>query len=488
MKEIIISSKGDVTLLEELNRQNIYVSADCSGRGMCGKCKVRFVSKAPDPTKAEKNIISKGRLDQGWRLACLCRVTGDVHLEIPQRDEDMKVELDLGSFPALVKKKQSGGGREAITIDIGTTTIGAARIDITSGATIATASRVNHQRAYGSDVISRIEASNNGKGQELAASIKEDLEAVLDDLGVDSSKNIPIVISGNTTMGHLLLGYSCKGLGVAPYEPVNIGVMRFDNVLLLPGISTFVGADIASGICACGMDKSDKVCALIDLGTNGEMAVGNKDKILVTSTAAGPAFEGGNISMGVAGVPGAIARVEIKGGEAFVKTIDDKDAIGICGSGVLEATYELVKAGIVDETGLMDEEYFDGGFPLTESVVFTQKDVREVQLAKSAIRAGLETLIDEYGVTLDEVETLYLAGGFGKKIDVAKAAGMGMIPRSLADKTVAIGNSSLQGAIMVACDEEVLESMEEVCQKASEVVLASSSKFNESYMDNMFFD
>ncbi|MBQ7446358.1 MAG: DUF4445 domain-containing protein, partial [Eubacterium sp.] len=271
--------------------------------------------------------------------------------------------------------------------------------------------------------------------------------------------------------------------------PVDISLHEEDNFLILPGISTYVGADIVSGIIACGMDQGEEVCMLIDLGTNGEMAIGNKDRIISASTAAGPAFEGGNISCGVAGVPGAISSVDIaEDGSVQIGTIGGKDPIGLCGTGVLEVVYEMLKAEYMDETGLLDDEYVDDGFPLSDDVVFTDQDVREVQLAKSAIRAGAETLMEEYGVGYDDISALYLAGGFGQKINLQKAAGIGLLPEELLDRTKAVGNSSLAGAVMIARDETLKERFAHVADYSEEVSLTGNPTFNDLYMEYMMFE
>jgi len=256
---------------------------------------------------------------------------------------------------------------------------------------------------------------------------------------------------------------------------------------MMPGISTFVGADIVSGMIAVDMDQSDEVCLLVDLGTNGEMVIGSREKMVSASTAAGPAFEGGNISCGVAGIPGAISSVSIEDGEPTVGTIGDRPAIGLCGTGVLETVYELLKDELIDETGLMDDDYFDDGFPLAEGVVFTNKDVREVQLAKSAIRAGIEVLLQEYGVGYDGVARVYIAGGFGEKINQEKAIGIGLLPEEFDGKIIPIGNSSLAGAVMLAKDPSLGERFARVAAAAGETALAENPKFNDLYMDHMFF-
>ena len=210
-----------------------------------------------------------------------------------------------------------------------------------------------------------------------------------EECGIELAEIQRIMISGNTTMGHLLMGYDCSGLGVFPFTPVNIDLIEGKasdilklqdteaKVQLLPGISTYVGGDIVSGLFACDFDKNEEVCMLIDLGTNGEMAIGNKDRILVTSTAAGPAFEGGNITWGTGSIPGAICSAQIKDKKAEVRTIKDESPPGICGTGVVETAAELLKEELIDETGRLEDDYFDEGYPLAETadgttIFFTQ--------------------------------------------------------------------------------------------------------------------
>ena len=264
-------------------------------------------------------------------------------------------------------------------------------------------------------------------------------------------------------------------------------------VLLLPGISTYVGADITAGMLSLDFVKRDGIAVLIDLGTNGEMAVGNREKILVTSTAAGPAFEGGNISCGVGSVAGAISDVTIDGTNVRYETIGGQPPVGICGTGAIAVTAELLRNEWIDETGLLDEDYFDDGFLLAqdaqgEPIAFTQKDVREMQLANAAVRAGLETLLVRYGITYDEIDKVYLAGGFGYKMNLEKAVSIGLIPRELSDKVEAVGNSSLSGARDALLLKDATEQLNKLCQIAEEVNLSTDKKFNEFYMEYMMFE
>ena len=256
---------------------------------------------------------------------------------------------------------------------------------------------------------------------------------------------------------------------------------------LLPGISTFVGADIVSGVIACGMDLSDEISLLVDLGTNGEMVLGNRQRMIATSTAAGPAFEGGNIRCGVAGIAGAISTVDITGGQAKIQTIGNQPPVGLCGTGVLEITYELLKEGMIDETGSPDDAFFEHGFALAPNVTFTIGDVREVQLAKAAIRAGMEVMLAEYGIACEDVAHVYLAGGFGQKVNIQKAIGIGILPEEFADKVIAVGNSSLAGAVLYAKNPTLAGRFRAVAETTGEVALAENGRFNDLYLEYMFF-
>ena len=494
MKEIRLEGTGKKeNLLERLQKEQIYLPAPCGGRGVCGKCRVRFVSDAPDPSAAGKKYFTEEELAEGWRLACRVTLEGPAVIELPDADEDEIVAATGFSGDGNSSRTDSAdlyadsdAADYVVAVDIGTTTLAASLVDRSSGQVLKTVTSVNHQRAYGTDVVSRMDASNNGKAEELQQSILNDLAGMSEKLGMNP-ETAPFVIAGNTTMQHLLQGLSCKTLGVAPYDPVDISLHSWRNMQMMPGISTFVGADIVSGMIAVDMDQSDEVCLLVDLGTNGEMVIGSREKMVSASTAAGPAFEGGNISCGVAGIPGAISSVSIEDGEATVGTIGDRPAIGLCGTGVLETVYELLKDELIDETGLMDDDYFDDGFPLAEGVVFTNKDVREVQLAKSAIRAGIEVLLQEYGVGYDGVARVYIAGGFGEKINQEKAIGIGLLPEEFEGKIIPIGNSSLAGAVMLAKDPSLGERCARVAAAAGETALAENPKFNDLYMDHMFF-
>lgn len=527
-RELLIH--GGESLMKALLREGYYISAVCGGRGSCGKCRVRILQGSAAITDEDRKVFSAEELEAGWRLSCRQYPADSLVISFELNDEtefeavssyakSVKVDKADSAEKAAKSKdsesetaksgtcKENGTGYQ-IAVDIGTTTLALELLETGTGNSVCEHAMVNSQRQYGADVIARIQAATEGHGSVLQECIREDLRrgisVLLQKAKLSLEQVTRVLISGNTTMGHLLMGYDCSGLGVYPFTPVEIGLIKSDlesilqlpqrtELVLLPGISTYVGADIVSGLYACGFHESEALCLLVDLGTNGEMALGNKDKILVTSTAAGPAFEGGNIKWGMGSVAGAICSVKLDGEQVQIKTIRDKAPIGICGTGVLEMTAELLREELVDETGLLEDAYFEDGFPIAKtedgrSITFTQKDVREIQLAKAAVRAGVETLLLRYGVQKEEISKVYLAGGFGYRLDTEKAIAIGMLPEEFAGKIAAVGNSSLSGAAKCVSEENGWEKMQQLIQKAEEIELSSDKAFQEFYMDAMYFE
>ncbi len=490
------------SLMDGLIREGFYVSAVCGGKGRCGKCKVKVLQDNVPISAEDKTVFTEQEIADGWRLSCTLYPKYDIKIEFDLNDEQsFEVVTD---YTSQTHSEDIKDGEYNIAIDIGTTTIAFQLLK--NGEVCHTVTAINKQRKYGADVISRIKASTEGKSDELKASIETDLRngitQLVNEYGVTADRIKEIVIAANTTMTHLLMGYDCTTLGQYPFTPVNIDYIN-DNaqsligtdakLAILPGISTYVGGDIVSGLYECGFHKSDEVCILIDLGTNGEMAIGNRDKILVTSTAAGPAFEGGNIKWGMGSVDGAVCSVTIENVKAAVQTINNKPPVGICGTGVVEITAELLKEEIVDETGLLSEEYFNNGYPIAKTtdgqqIVFTQKDVREIQLAKAAIRAGVETLIHRYRVDKNEISRVYIAGGFGYRLDVQKAIVIGMIPSEFKNRIEAVGNSSLAGAVRCIKSKKSIEDLNSIVNISEEISLSTDGYFSDAYMEAMMFD
>lgn len=522
----ILRENQPKSLLRILQGKNEYISAPCNGNGTCGKCVVRFQSGATEPSVRDREIFSEKQLEEGYRLACQSYPTGVYEIEIPQKEEEIEVlsgwEEKKETLGECRKAENSTHGRNCaerseqagygICMDIGTTTLAAVLVDLTAQEECQTAVSVNHQRAYGSDVLSRISASNSGKKWEIQRCIRQDLQKLIRELlqkeKITEQQIKRIVIAGNTTMCHLLRGFSCETLGVAPFLPVDLswmegsaadflGMKELDTkVVILPGISAFVGADIMAGIAKMNMHRSEGYHLLLDIGTNGEMVLGNCRHMYVTSTSAGPAFEGGNISCGMAGIPGVISHVFMEEtGKAGFQVIGEADgenkkkqqAIGICGTGMIDLVYELRKHQMIDEHGTYSDLYFDTGYELAGKVKFTQNDIREIQMAKAAIRAGVDILVKKAGIAFDEVDDCYLAGGFGTKIDITKAAGIGLIPKELEVKTIPVGNTVLAGTKEVLLGRISKDELEKIQTMADVINLAEENDFEELYLSYMDF-
>lgn len=557
-------------------KDSLRVSMPCGGQGICGKCKVRFAFGAPIPTPGEKNQLTPHEIDAGVRLLCRCRPTKDCAVEIGYGVNEGGMAAETADLSGDDTTADSSGCHYGIAIDLGTTTIAAALVEVCGSKSriVASSSCVNSQRKYGADVISRIAAATESKevASDLRNLVRNDIDNLMmklthnvhnitgnrtaADLGIANDDSFAvktniestaadiskIVIAGNTTMLHLLTGKDVSGLGVYPYTPVSLeqetfrwgkepsddtgegkvfppgrNLLQNAEVTLLPGISAFVGADIVSGLYYID-GNSSQTALFIDLGTNGEMGLLDRGRIKATSTAAGPVFEAGGISCGVASVPGAIAHVDIvKNGEESesrstsyydiksslgtfrvrVSTIENQPPIGLCGTGVMELISELVRNGIVDETGLLAEEFFDRGFPVTEdgSIRLTQKDIRNVQMGKAAIASGIRTLMRKLP---DPPEVVYIAGGFGSHIDTEKIHCLKMLPTEFEGRTMAIGNASLKGAI--SCLEKQLSGedseenpgdprndLERIARCAEVIELAATDSFDEDYIESMNF-
>ncbi len=417
------------------------------------------------------------------------------------------------------------GTHYAIAVDIGTTTVVAYLLNLNTGKVEGTSSGLNRQKSFGGDVISRIDyiAEDPEKLRKLQERILLQLESYHSDLilasGVSEEDICGMFLAGNTTMMHILSGLNPRYLAVAPFIPVSTSEtcltpldleiplpshMRF---ILLPSLSAYIGADIVAGILSTGMSDSEEISLLVDIGTNGEIALGNREKILTCSTAAGPAFEGANIQCGTGGIPGAISEVTGEDGVLEWKTIQDKPAIGICGSGIIDMTAYLLRTGIADYTGrftdeddwqgnppenigFMDPDSEDLHFMLTRDnreIFFSQKDLREVQLAKGSIGAGIATLVKEYGITMDQIQNVYLAGGFGSYIDKQSALEIGLLPMELSDRIESVGNSCGAGVIQAALWGKKLEKCRRIRETAGYLELSSHPGFQEEYILNMYF-
>jgi uncharacterized 2Fe-2S/4Fe-4S cluster protein (DUF4445 family) len=492
-------SKGD-NILEALTANGFTIFSECGGMGICGKCIIRLIEGKLDISSQDKVVFSDFELNEGYRLACMAYPDMDCTVML---SSGINAEFDVLTETTNKDQALSNVASDyAIAIDIGTTTLALALVSLPAGNIVKKYSAVNPQRAYGADVVSRIKISNEGRSRTLLKMIREELLYGIHMLAVRQGQKVldsikQIIICGNTAMIHLLMGYSCDGLGSYPFIAVNLGMINTYTdeifgmeekipIMILPGISVYVGGDIAAGLLACEIHLKEKPCLFIDLGTNGEIVLGNKERILVTSTAAGPAFEGGNISCGVASIPGAICHASFDEGILSYETIENQPPVGICGTGLIELVSELLKEGIIDSSGLLADPYFDGGYPIA-GMKLIQQDIRELQLAKAAIRAGVDTLLESYSITYEELDEVYIAGGFGYHLDIDKAIYIGLLPEPVTDKVIALGNTSLSGAICAIIDSEAKNKLDQIIASAEEIHLSNIDEFRDLFFKYLSF-
>ncbi len=412
-----------------------------------------------------------------------------------------------------------------LAVDLGTTSVVAILLDLNSGSTLGVESRLNGQANFGADVISRITHATTQPGglQQLQAAAVATINSALDTLlkktGIDREQVYEAVVVGNTCMNHLFLAINPDSLSSAPFQPViadpvscraaelGLEINPHGRVYTLPNVAGFVGSDTVAVILATAMHKSDKIRLAIDLGTNGEIVLGNRHRLLTCSTAAGPAFEGARISSGMRATEGAIERVWIDQGEVKVQVIGGVPAIGLCGSGLLDAVAQMRWSGVLNEAGrLVTPERVDGtlppslaqrlvrndtsdGFVLARRgkrpVVLTQSDVRELQLAKGAIRAGISILLKEFGIAEEEISEILLAGAFGSYVNPASARAIGLVPPLPIDRITAVGNAAGQGAVMALLSTDLREEAVRIARSAEHVELSARPDFMEQFVDDL---
>ncbi len=454
----------------------------CGGLGTCGGCRVQILEGRVEATPEERAVLSREDLLDGWRLACFLRA-----------DSDLKLKIEQWTMPVLVDDTQLDRTRRqglAVAIDLGTTTIVAQLLDLTTGKLLAFRTALNPQAVHGADVMSRVRFAFDSDG--LTTVIREFLgNIVLEVASRRQDEIVEVVLVGNTVMHHLFCGLDTEPLSHVPFASPNLAEQHFSArdlnwqlpvtaaIRFLPCIGGFVGSDILAGIIAVELHKSDRLRALIDLGTNGEISLGNRDRILCASTAAGTAFEAGSIKMGMRAATGAISRVFLDHGKMECDVIGDVEARGLCGSGLVDAVAAGLNADIIAARG----RFTNGSkeFPLSGLVKLWQNDVRELQLAKAAIASGMRILLDHWGATIEDVEEVYLAGAFGNYVRAESAVRIGLMESSI-DKLIPAGNTALRGAKMLigATDFSVLNMIEHFN-------LAADPNFQDRFVDCMAF-
>lgn len=521
------------TILEYCRSHGIAgIETPCGGKGTCGKCKVTV-------TKPYYKEV----------LACRTRICDGMEIIVGRKEntgtkEDSMVVLTNGGNVSeklnehvnrnVVLKEETVNESEKVesnagtlaACDIGTTTVVCYLIDKETGQIISTRSSANPQRSFGADVLSRIEAAGRIEASsepglkimqtQIVSLLNGFISEMLTECG--RTKVSRFSVAGNTVMCHLLMGISPEKLGKAPFmpdeyfgrefNPLDIGIENCQTMIIFPAVSGFVGGDITAGMMETV--NRNELTLYLDIGTNGEMALGKGDRYVCCATAAGPAFEGAQIELGMPASKGAVDKVWLEGRRIKYSVIGNDRPVGLCGSGLIDALAVLLKAGIIDENGtilsgqelpilfrsyVFEVEAEDAAqstetslaVHIAPGVYITQDDIRKLQLAKGAIAAGIEVLFKEYGCKPCDLDILTFAGGFGNYIDKASAAAIGLFPQELLDKAKEVGNAAGNGAVSAALSQEAWKRALDISGNMRYIELASYPHFNEMYVEHMNF-
>lgn len=510
------------TLLEAARAVGITIDSPCGGTGTCGSCRVRATGGLEPATRTERETLGGAGVAAGKRLACRARVTGDVVVTLDEPLREARVvtsaeQRTLDVEPPVARGIEAIGMVAGAAADIGTTTIAVQLLDLATGDVLATTGDLNDQRVFGADVLSRVAHAAEDGGADLQHLVALQLEAMLADVlrtaGLAAERLAEVVVVGNTAMTGLLLGADVSALGAAPYEgapvaPARVGayetgIVAFPSLDLtvLPGASAFVGSDIIAGILATGLAERVAPTLMIDLGTNGELALAAGGQIVATSTAAGPALEGASIECGMRAEAGAIERVDLEGDRLVLSTIGGREPAGICGSGLIDLVAALRDAGVIDPSGRFVDAV---GSPFRRrftargdvrafvvdadaGVVLTQKDIRQVQLAVGAVRTGLELLLEDAGIRAHAVVNAIIAGGFGYHVRAESLVRLGLIPPVWLDRVAFGGNTALAGARMALVNSAARAKAEAISAVVRTVDLAAHPEFQQRFLGALNF-
>lgn len=461
------------------------VEFPCGGKGTCGRCKVKLLQGHLKADTLQQQKLDKLNLPNDWRLACFCKAESDITIEIAQFEE-----LILADNTTFRYQPKVGFG---IAVDMGTTTLVAQLLDLKNGHVLDAATALNPQVKFGADLISRIQSCLDGKQMEMQQLIREKIgklvQSILEKHPVEISK---VVLVGNTAMHHIFSGLNVQPLSFYPFESPDLGIQQFSvkeltwklpaqtEIQFFPSIGSFVGSDILAGIAATNLAERENYSILIDLGTNGEIVLGNRDKIICASTAAGPAFEGAKISQGMRAVTGAISSVQVESEKMNCHVIGNVPAKGICGSGLIDAMAILIQQGKIGMFGEINSG--EEKIRLANDVFLTQQDIREFQVAKAAIAAGLQILLNKFKITFNEVENVFIAGGFGNFLNLENVIQTGLI-ETTEDKIVKMGNTALIGAKMFLFEDD--STIQKILEKTSHINLEANPDFQDIYVEKL---
>jgi uncharacterized 2Fe-2S/4Fe-4S cluster protein (DUF4445 family) len=525
------------SLLEASRGSGLALEAPCNGVGTCGKCRVRI--DAPGHVR-----VAASGADAREVLACQAEVTGDLVVQLPGdgpaglrilseglrsrvalaprirkhfRPERNRTEVFTGAELMASETGDTSGESFGLVVDIGTTTLVASLVDLGDGEERLSRSALNPQTRHGQDVLSRIHMGSTAAGLErLQADLIDELNRLIASLcsgsGVAPGRIHEAVLAGNTAMLHLAAGADPRSLGRYPYTPVltgnqylraadlRLGIAPEGQVYLPPILSAYVGADIVAGLLATELHRQSGVVLFVDIGTNGEMVLAADGKLTATSTAAGPAFEGMNIACGMRAAEGAVETFIVTGQDIRVETIGGAPAVGLCGSGLLDLVGELASHGAVDRNGRFAKRHPHPGlgrrlesregrttFQVAGQVILTQKDVRQVQLAKGAVRAGIDLLLRSQGLEPGDVDRVLIAGSFGYHLRAATLVNLGLVPQAFADRVAFVGNTSQSGGRAFLVNAESREAMAGVAAGVRVLELANDPAFEKTFLAAMAF-
>ena len=518
-----------LTILDFIQKLQIKINAECGGVGKCGKCIVR-IEKGEENLNQLTSSEKKLNFPEKYRLACQARIVRDVsdivvyikdfgEYEILKYGMEKEVEI----CPTYIKKngKVYKNGKEidiyregifGLAIDIGTTTIVFDIVNLENGDIIGTVAKTNPQIIYGNDVISRIEYVMVDKKEkrfldkderfkkliEMQKIVVEMINESIKEFNNSINESIyEVVVAGNSTMREIFFLNDISTLGKMPYEPlikeslikkpdeIGLNINKNGEIYGLPLIGGHVGADIVADIISSEIYNDEKLCMLIDIGTNGEIVIGNKEKLLATSAAAGGAFEGVNISCGIGGIEGAIKEIKILNGKVYYSTIGNKYPIGICGSGLIDLLSELLKNKIIDEKArLKNNEFY-----ITGDIKINQQDIFQLITSKAAIKTAWQILLKIYSAEIKDIEKIYISGGFGNFINIESAINIGLIPDIKKEKIIKIGNGSLEGAREILLCSQKRKLAEEIAKRVIHIRTNEIEKnFEYILAENMYFN
>ena len=473
----VILAKTRENLLTLLRREGLAPDAPCGGQGTCGKCAVQ--------------------IDGKYLRACQVTVQSDLTVTIPPQEALQILTPEQSS--AIISD-----GPFSAAIDIGTTSV-VCTLTGSEGAVLSVRSAVNPQRGYGADVVSRIRSALDGNMDIQTRLIRDCIHALLEECcreyGISPGQIDTVCIVGNPAMQQLFLGISPENLTKIPFSPVltGSGISRCGHflplcpdarLLTVPDISGYVGADTIGCILAQKLYDTKDPTLLVDIGTNGEMVLAHNGRMITCATAAGPALEGANISCGITAVPGAIDHVWLEDGVIRFSTIQNAPAIGICGSGLIDAVAVLLETGVLNSRGRIQAKNEKNGQRvvfLTQNICLTQEDIRQIQMAKGAIRAGIELMAKEMGISVEDISQCLLAGAFGTYLNPDSACRIGLLPPELTGRIDPVGNAALEGARMLSQAAELLKTADRIARETHYLELASLPEFPKTFARAMRF-